>query len=101
MQQPIVEQNRDNVLSSRVGETFGTFGAFGPFRTFRTFRTFGGTARSLPLPALFALLSAALDRVPQSALVGVLDCLLQLPAVPECKHRHHVGKSAQRVQGWV
>ena len=98
MQQPIVEQNRDNVLSSRVGETFGPFRAF---RTFRTFRTFGGTARSLPLPALFALLSAALDRVPQSALVGVLDCLLQVPAVPECKHRHHVGKSAQRVQGWV
>jgi len=92
MQQPIVEQNRDNVLSSRVGETFGPF---------KTFGTFGGTARSLPLSALFALLSAALDRVPQSALVGVLDCLLQVPAVPECKHRHHVGKSAQRVQGWV
>ena len=94
MQQPIVEQNRDNVLSSWVGETFGPFGAFGTFGTF-------GTARSLPLPALFALLSAALDRVPQSALVGVLDCLLQVPAVPECKHRHHVRKSAQRVQGWV
>ena len=98
MQQPIVEQNRDNVLSSRVGETFGPFGTFG---TFGPFGTFGGTARSLPLFALFALLSAALDRVPQSALVGVLDCLLQVPAVPECKHRHHVGKSAQRVQGWV
>ena len=97
MQQPIVEQNRDNVLSSRVGETFGPFGAFGAFRTFGTF----GTARSLPLFTLFALLSAALDRVPQSALVGVLDCLLQLPTVPECEHRHHVGKSAQRVQGWV
>ena len=108
MQQTIVEQNRDNVLSSRVGETFGTFGAFGAFGTFGTFGIFGTarytarcTVRSLSLTTLFARLSTLLYRVPQSALVGVLDCLLQVAAVAECKHRHHVRERAQCLQGWL